>query len=199
LTAGRKTSRARRKRKIPRRYVVGIAALLLVVVAAGVAFLMYRSTLEQEDPLTDRVARMKPATMRVTTLRLYVPESDRGGLTWIHEELVAEHVDDTAIAKEAVRLWALRIAGSYGITTGRAVSPVDHIFLDQQGVVYVDFVPGFVSALNLGTTAEAEIQASLEQTLHANVPSIRRLVVMCEGAPLDTWGGHLGLRLESHR
>lgn len=173
--------------------------MLLVVLATGIAFIRYRSTLEQEDPLTDRIARMKPATMRVAALRLCVPESDRGGLIWIHEELKAEHMDDTAIAREAVRSWALRIARSHGMIVGQSAAAVDHVFLDQQGVAYVDFAPWFVSSLNLGTTAEGELQASLEQTLHANVPTIRELIVMCEGSPLDTWGGHLGLRMESHR
>jgi hypothetical protein len=197
--AKRKATGAGKRRNVPRRYGVGIAAVLLVIVATGIAFLRYRSTLERQDPLLDRVARIKPATMTVTALRLQVPESERGGLVWIQEELKAEHIDDTTIAREAVRHWALRIARSFGLSVGESVSPVDHIFLDHQGIAYVDFAPWFVAELPLGTTAEGELQTSLEQTLHANVPTMRELIVMCGGSPLDTWGGHLDLRLERHR
>jgi hypothetical protein len=142
---------------------------------------------------------MKPATMTIRSLRLSVPADDRDGLLWIHENVKTEDKDDTAIAREAARLWALHIIRSYDITVSESVSPVRHIFLDQQGVTYIDFEPWFISSLNLGTTAEHELQTSLVQTLQANVVDIRNLVVLCNGSPLDTWGGHLGLRMGHHR
>jgi hypothetical protein len=180
---------------MPTRYWVGLVALLLVITATGIAFLRYRSALEQEDPATDRTARVKPATMTIRSLRLCVPDRDQGGLVWIEEELKAEHMDDTDVVREAARMWAHRVSEAYGIVT-EGMSPVEHIFLDRQGVAYVDFASRFVSSLNLGTTAESELQKSLEQTVHANNPRIRELIVMCEGKPLDTWGGHLFLRME---
>jgi len=91
-----------------------------------------------------------------------------------------------------VERWALEIAGIIG-KAGKVSVPIDHFFIDDHGVAYVDFSPAFISSFNLGTAAEAELEISLEKTMKTNVPYIRSLFIMSGGAPLESWGSHLAI------
>jgi germination protein M len=80
---------------------------------------------------------------------------------------------------------------------GIAVVPtgtrVLHVFLDEHGLMTLDVSGAFRTGFHGGSSAEVLAIASLARTIAANVPEVKRLLVVCEGAPIGTLGGHLPL------
>ena len=80
---------------------------------------------------------------------------------------------------------------------GRPVLPrgahVRHVFLDEAGVVYVDFSRELVTRFRGGSTAEYLLLASLVRTLAVNLPTVDAVTVTTGGQPIPTLGGHFPL------
>ena len=191
MAKSRRRSKKAKSRRIPVRYWVAGGALLVVGITAIAAFNRYRVALESEEPLTERVARSEPEILTIANFRFCLPNPEEQGFSWLTAELSAKAVDPSVLGRRAVERWAAEIASAAGVSPSLRTSYVDHFFIDDRQVVYVDFAPSFVSSFQLGTSAEAELLTSLRMTVHANVPSSRGLVVMSGGITLDTWGGHL--------
>jgi len=181
-----------KKRRIPVKYWITAGLASGVVLAAGISFLMYRNALETEEQSLERIARMQPATLRIVELRICLPEPGKDNPTWITRMIRAESSDPTTIGRAVAERWASEVSVIAG-KAGRISVPVDHFFIDDHRVAYVDFSPAFISSFDLGTAAESELRGSLEKTMKTNIPQIRGLFVMSGGAPLESWGGHLAI------
>ncbi|MBI1799349.1 MAG: GerMN domain-containing protein, partial [Candidatus Eisenbacteria bacterium] len=57
----------------------------------------------------------------------------------------------------------------------------------------LDLSRAFVSGFHGGSNAEYVAVASLVRTLGANLPEVKRVLLVCDGAPIATLGGHLPL------
>lgn len=67
------------------------------------------------------------------------------------------------------------------------------VFLDGEGLMTVDLSRAFQQGFKGGTGAEYLAIASLTRTLAANVPEVKRVLIVCGGEPVATLGGHLPL------
>lgn len=67
------------------------------------------------------------------------------------------------------------------------------VFLDDRGLMTVNLSGAFRKNFRGGAGAEYMAIASLVRTLGANVTGVKRVLVLCAGAPLATLGGHLPL------
>ena len=67
------------------------------------------------------------------------------------------------------------------------------VFLDADGLMTVDLSRAFQQGFKGGTGAEYLAIASLTRTLAANVPEVKRVLIVCGGEPVATLGGHLPL------
>ena len=67
------------------------------------------------------------------------------------------------------------------------------VFLDADGLMTVDLSRAFQQGFKGGTGAEYLAIASLTRTLAANVPEVKRVLIVCGGEPIATLGGHLPL------
>jgi spore germination protein GerM len=68
-----------------------------------------------------------------------------------------------------------------------------HVYLDERGLMTLDLSQAFAANFQGGTSAEYLAVASLVHTIGANLPEVKKLLLVCGGAPLATLGGHLPL------
>ena len=67
------------------------------------------------------------------------------------------------------------------------------VFLDADGLMTVDLSRAFQQGFRGGTGADYLAIASLIRTLAANIPEVKRVLIVCGGEPIVTLGGHLPL------
>jgi hypothetical protein len=80
-----------------------------------------------------------------------------------------------------------------GVAALPAGTSVLHVFLDERGLLTLDLSRAFRQGFRGGAGAEYLAIASLVRTLGANLPEVRRILIVCGGEPLPTLGGHLPL------
>ena len=68
-----------------------------------------------------------------------------------------------------------------------------HAYADDRGLLTLDLSRSFVQGFHGGSTAEWLAVASLVRTVGENVPEVKRVLIVCGGAPIATLGGHLPL------
>jgi len=68
-----------------------------------------------------------------------------------------------------------------------------HVFLDEHGLLTLDLSRAFQQGFRGGSGAEYLAIASLVRTLSANLPEVKRVLIVCGGRPIVTLGGHLPL------
>ena len=80
-----------------------------------------------------------------------------------------------------------------GVTALPAGTSVLHCYLDDRGLMTLDLSRAFEQGFRGGSTTEYFAIASLVRTLSANLPEVRRVLLVCGGAPIATLGGHVPL------
>lgn len=80
-----------------------------------------------------------------------------------------------------------------GVAALPAGTAVLNVYLDDRGLMTLDLSRAFVQGFRGGSSAEYLAVASLVRTIGANVPEVRRLLLVCGGIPLTTLGGHMAL------
>lgn len=71
---------------------------------------------------------------------------------------------------------------------------IQHVFIDEGGIAFLDFSRELRQDFNGGSTAEYLLLTSLLSTVYKNVPSVRGITITVDGRPLETLGGHFPLR-----
>ena len=80
-----------------------------------------------------------------------------------------------------------------GLRTIPAGTTVLHAYIDDRGLLTLDVSAAFRDGFHGGAAAEYLAIASLARTLTANIPEVKRLMLVCGGQPLPTLAGHLPL------
>lgn len=80
-----------------------------------------------------------------------------------------------------------------GMAALPAGTTVLHAFLDDKGLLTLDLSRAFQQGFRGGSGGEYLAIASLVRTLAANLPEVKKVLIVCGGAPLATLGGHLPL------
>jgi hypothetical protein len=79
-----------------------------------------------------------------------------------------------------------------------AVVPVGlrprHVFVDEQQTLYVDWPAAFAESPPAGAEWELLTVKALARTLVENVPGVRAVKILVEGADRDTLWGHVDIR-----
>lgn len=169
------------------RRLIVVALALAVLVWLGVRWIGRRTA-----PPASRVAvvdTLSSAGLRAA--RLYFAARDGGGLVAEARDLPDRadlHERVTQLVAELDR--GPRGAGVAALPPGTSVL---HVYLDDRGLMTLDLSRAFRERFEGGTTAEYLALASLVRTLAANVPQVKRVLIVCAGAPLATLGGHLPL------
>lgn len=80
-----------------------------------------------------------------------------------------------------------------GLTLLPAGTTLRHAYLDERGLLTLDLSGAFRSGFRGGAGAEELAVGSLVRTLGDNLPEVRWVMIVCEGVPLASLGGHLPL------
>ncbi|HEV2104992.1 MAG TPA: GerMN domain-containing protein, partial [Candidatus Eisenbacteria bacterium] len=80
-----------------------------------------------------------------------------------------------------------------GLAVLPAGTAVLHAYLDDRGQLTLDLSRAFRQGFRGGSRAEELAVGSLVRTLAANLPDVKRVLIVCGGAPLGSLGGHVPL------
>ena len=67
------------------------------------------------------------------------------------------------------------------------------MYLDDRGLMTLDLSGAFRQGFHGGSNAEYLAIASLVRTISANIPQVKRVLIVCAGRPISTLNGHLPL------
>lgn len=113
------------------------------------------------------------------------------------------YIDECATERECImglveQLIAGPVASVQGVTTDLApVLPAQALLLDAEVVdetVKLNFNQAFISHHPGGSSTELLTVHALMNTLAANLPHIREMVLLVDGQPIETLRGHVDLR-----
>lgn len=112
------------------------------------------------------------------------------------DSLVSESRDvaESGVLHERVASLIAELArGPHGsaVTSLPSGTSLLHVYLDDRGLMTLDLSPDFARGFHGGSAAEYMAVASLLRTLGANVPEVRRVLIVCGGQPLATIGSHI--------
>ncbi len=80
-----------------------------------------------------------------------------------------------------------------GVRTLPGGTTLLHVYLDDRGLLTLDLSRAFQQNFRGGSGAEYLAIASLVRTAASNLPEVKRVMIVCGGAPLPSLGGHLPL------
>jgi hypothetical protein len=178
---------------IPKSLLVGVAILLVLVVAMG-AYLRHmriRAT-ETEPPTASALPVTPPASGPAETVTLYVAD-DAAGILRAESAKIPLPGGREQRAESLLRA-LLRIYQQPGAAHPLAAeSDIRSIYLIDPGVAVVDLNAALADHHRSGILCEQLTVNSLIQTLAANVPGIQRVNILVEGKSRDTLAGHADL------
>ncbi len=175
---------------IPRHLLIGVAALLLLVVAMGIyARHMRRQARQLEPSAADALPVAPPPSGPTETVTLYVADDDDGLLRPRSAQIpLPEGRQQRAeeLLRALLRIYqqpdaphplppAADIRSIYLVETGGAVIDVNSAFADQH---------------RSGILNEQLTVDSLVETLGVNVPGVNRVNILVEGKTRETLAGH---------
>lgn len=170
-----------------RRRFLPTLAVLVAVVLAGVAG--WRLWSARQSPAPAAAVDSTQAGVRAVTLWF----ADDSG-----DSLVVETREMLEAADLHGRVAALVEALGQGPRRrGVAVLPPGttllHAYVDGSGLLTLDLSRAFQQGFRGGARAEALAVGSLVRTLGANVPEVRSVLFVCNGAPIASLAGHVPL------
>lgn len=165
-------------------------AFLSALLVAVLAFVAWIATRPPQGPRTD-VPQPDSMSTGFKSARLYFASASGESLVVeTREQLDAQNVHDrvASLVDELERGPRIR-----GLRTIPAGAVVQHVYLDDRGLLTLDLSREFRDGFRGGSAAEFLAIAALTRTLGANLPEVKRVMLVCAGQPLPTLGGHLPL------
>jgi len=160
---------------------------VIAVLALGWFALHWKRT--REAPVAPVAADSAAAGVR--SARLYfASEAGDSLVAEPREVLEAATLHDRVVGLVAELDRGPRGVGVAALPAGTAAL---HVFLDDQGLMTLDLSRAFARGFRGGSGAEYLAIASLVRTIGANVPEVKRILIVCGGRPIATLGGHLPL------
>jgi len=162
--------------------------LLVVAVLASV---WYGVTRRSPAPPAPGGARGDSAGTGLKAVRLFFASPDGDSLVSETREILEQsnlHERVAALVAELDR--GPRGGGVAALPAGTSVL---HAYLDEGGGLTLDLSRAFEQGFRGGAMTEYAAVASLVRTLGANLPEVKRVLLVCGGAPLATLGGHVPL------
>ena len=178
---------------IPRHLLIGVATLLLLVVAMGIYVRRMRqraAAVEYSEANTLPIG--PPALGPTETVTLYVAD-DAAGTLRARSAQIPLPGGRQQRAEELLRT-LLRIYQQPGAAHPLgAAADIHAIYLVDPGAAVIDLNAEFADQHRSGILSEQLTVNSMVETLGVNVPGIRRVNILVEGKKRDTLAGHADL------
>ena len=169
-----------------------IVALMLGLAVAGVlAWLAWRAPAPKHAPAAIASAPADTLATGLKAVRLYFASPNGEGLVSESRELPESPSLHERVASLVAELDKGPDAG--GVAALPPGTSLLHVYLDDEGLLTVDLSRAFQQGFRGGADAEYLAVNSLVRTLAANLPEVKRVLIICGGASLETLGGHLPL------
>ena len=173
--------------KRARRFVFG------GVILAVLAFAAWSWSRHAGAPAAPRPAAADSAGSGFRAVRLWFVARSGDSLVSEPREIIEQsdlHEHVAVLVDELVR----------GSATGNLTllppgTTLRHVYLDERGRLTLDLSASFRSGFHGGAGAEELAVAALVRTLGDELPEVKQVLIVCEGAPLASLGGHLPLDL----
>jgi hypothetical protein len=177
---------------IPRSLLIGVAALLVVVVAMGIYLRQMRHRASELEYSSDALPVAPPASGPTETVTLYVAD-DAAGMLRARSAQIPLPGGRQQRAEELLRT-LLRIYQQPGAAHPLAPSAdIRGIYMVDPGAAVIDLNAAFADQHRSGILSEQLTVNSLVETLAVNVPGIQRVNILVEGKTRDTLAGHADL------
>jgi spore germination protein GerM len=178
---------------IPRQLLIGVAALLLAVVAMGLYLRhMRRRAAEINSSAANALPVAPPASGPTETVTLFVAD-DAAGLLHQRSAQIPLPSGRQQRAEELLRT-LLRIYQQPGAAHPLATAAdLRAVYLVNPNAAVIDMNAAFADQHRSGILSEQLTVNSLVETLAANVPGIQRVDILVEGKTRDTLAGHADL------
>jgi hypothetical protein len=162
--------------------------LLAIAVLASLAWYGLRSRATAPAPVA--VAADSVAA-GVKTMRLFFGAANGDSLVGETREMI----EPAGLHERVAALVAELDRGSRerGVAVLPAGTSVLHVYLDDGGMMTLDLSGAFRQRFRGGSSAEYMAMASLVRTVGANLPEVKRVLIVCAGRPIGTLDGHLPL------
>ena len=179
--------------QIPRHLLIGVAALLVLVVAMGVYLRsMRRRAMEVASPAVYSSPVAPPPSGPTETVTLYVADDATGALRARSAQIPLPGGRQQR-AEELLRA-LLRLYQQPGAAHPlAAAADIRAIYLVDPGAAVIDLNASFADQHRSGILSEQLTVNSLVETLAVNVPGILRVNILVEGKTRDTLAGHADL------
>ena len=178
---------------IPRHLLIGVAALLVLVVAMGIYLRqMRRQAKELASPAASALPVVPPASGPTEAVTLYVAD-DAAGILRLRSAQIPLPGGRQQRAEELLRA-LLRIYQQPDAPHPLPpAADIRAIYLVDPGAAVVDLNAAFADQHRSGILSEQLTVNSLVETLARNVPGIQRVTILVEGKTRDTLAGHADL------
>jgi hypothetical protein len=178
---------------IPRSLLIGVAALLVLVVAMGTYLRHLRQKARHIDASAASASPVvPPASGPTETVTLYVADDAAGTLRARSAQIpLPEGRQQRAeeLLRALLRIYQQPDAAHH-------LSPaadIRAIYLVNTGAAVIDLNAAFADQHRSGILSEQLTVNSLVETLAVNVPGIQRVNILVEGKTRDTLAGHADL------
>jgi hypothetical protein len=179
---------------IPRKLLIAIAIMILLVIALGFYFRQMRhQAKELEEPAASAALPVAPPAIGPTeTVTLYVA-NDAAGQLRAQSAQIPLPGGRQQRAEELLRalLRIYRQPGSAHPLT--PASDLRSIYLVPPAAAVIDLNAAFADRHRSGILVEQLTVNSLVETLGANVPGIQRVKILVDGKARETLAGHADL------
>src|SRR5271157_1608388 len=178
---------------IPRRLLLSVAAMLVLVVAMGFYIRHMRSQArEGEAPSANALPVAPPPSGPTETVTLYVAD-DAAGVLHPRSAQIPLPSGRQQRAEELLRA-LLRIYQQPGAAHPLApASDIRSVYLVNPGTAVIDLNAAFADQHRSGILSEQLTVDSLVETLAVNVPAVQRVTILVEGKARETLAGHVDL------
>ena len=161
-----------------------LALLVIIVVAVRTRGCHGSRPTAESAPADTTVTGMRAATLWFAT-------RTGDGLVAESRELADR---DALHERVAALVQALDVGPTQGgLATLPPGTAVLHVYLDERGLLTLDLSRAFRQSFRGGSRSEELAIGSLLRTITANVPDVKRVRLVCGGAPVTTLGGHFPL------
>jgi len=161
---------------------------LFAFLIALLAWITWRATRGPETPVGGPV-QPDSLTTGFKSARLYFASSSGESLMVETREQIESQVLHDRVSMLVGELE--KGPKAHGLRTVPLGTAVLHVYIDDRGLLTLDLSRPFRDGFRGGSSAEYLAIASLIRTLAANLPEVKRVMLVCGGQPMPTLAGHL--------